>query len=172
MSPWERHQPSARQGGSRADIGGVHLEMLGWSVVERRTQTGLWRDVDGDLLGLARVHGTLGLPPLRDEAALRRHGGLIAATLDSRLVEAEVLEHVAGPAAMFVCRRIQNWALVFTGILMVPASPASWVWSMVARGRPVTGDLHDLCEDCVCPAHPLARVHHELRKLLTVRLDA
>lgn len=172
MNPWEQHPYSARQVESGADIGGVHLEMLGWSVVERRTQTGLWRGMDGDLLGLVRVHGALGLPPLRDEDAVRRHGRAIAGTLESRLVEAAVLEHICGRAAMFVCRRIQDWALVFTGILMVPASPASWVWSMVARGRPVTGDLRDLCEDCVCPAHPLARVHQELRKLLTVRLDA
>jgi hypothetical protein len=146
--------------------------MFGWRAVEQRKQTGLWQDIDGDFLSLVQIPGSLGLPQLNDEEAVRRHGQMMAESMESVLVEAVVLDHVDGAAALFVCRRLENWSLVFTGILIVPTPGASWMWEMVAKGRPVTGDIRDLCDDCLCAAHPLSRVKQELRKLLTVRLDA
>jgi hypothetical protein len=165
MNSMQAHHPE-----SHSFLGGVHLEMLGWTEVERREQSGLWQDVDGDLLGLARIEGAQELPPLSDEGAVIGYCSMMAESMGSRLVEAAVFEHRDGRAILFVCRQLKNWALVFTGILMVPTRGATWIWSMTAVGQPVTGDLRHLCEDCLCPAHPLARVRQELRKLLGVRL--
>ena len=151
--------------------GSVHLEELGWRAVEQREQTGLWQDVEGDFLSLVRIQGPLELPQLHDEDAVRRHCEAMAEDIDSSLVESAVLTHGEGRSVLFVCRRIENWAQVFTGVLIVPTPAGPWMWEMVARGQPVTRDLRDLCDDCRCPAHPLARVRGELRKLLGVRLD-
>ena len=156
--------------GPEPHLGGVHLEMLGWREVERREQSGLWQDVDGDILGLVRIEAPWELPPLSGDDAVMRQSSMMAESMGSRLVEAAVLEHCDGRAILLICRRLKNSALTFTGILMVPTPGATWVWSMTAAGQPVAGDLRHLCDDCVCPAHPLARVRQELRKLLTVRL--
>ena len=172
MNAWQEHHPGGPRAESPANLSSVHLEILGWRVIERRKQTGLWQNQDSDLLSLVRVEGALGLPPLGDEDAVRRHCEMIAESMESRLVEVAVLDHVDGRAVMFVCRGFENWALVFTGILMVPTPGGSWMWEMVAKGRSVTGDIRCLCDDCLCPAHPLARVKGELRRLLTVKLDA
>src|SRR5512147_1443975 len=175
MNAWRPCPPDGPRAEPRGSPHGLHLEMLGWRALEERKQSALWQDAEGDLLGLVRIPGTLGLPRLDDEGALRRHCETMAASMGSRLVEAAVLDHVDGRAVMFVSRRVANWALVFTGILVVPAERESrdshsWVWSVVARGQPATGDLRYLCDDCLCPAHPLARVRAELRKLLVVSL--
>src|SRR5512138_332236 len=151
MDSWQGHPPDGHRPASHSLLGGDHLQWLGWREVERREESGLWQDVDGDFLGLVRIQGVLDLPPLIDEDALRRHCAMMAESMDSRLVDAAVIDHVDGPAVMFVCRRLKNWALVFTGILMVPSPQQSWVWTMTAMGASATGDLRHLCEDCVCP---------------------
>lgn len=172
MNSMQQHDPSGHKAELPSFLGSIHLEMLGWREIERRRETGIWQDVDGDFLGLVRIQGGLGLPPLRDEDGVTRHCGMMAESMESRLVEAAVVDHIDGRAVMFVCRRLRNWALESIGILMIPTRRASWVWSMTAMGHSATGDLRYLCEDCLCPAHPLSRVRQELRKLLTVRLDA
>jgi hypothetical protein len=150
----------------------VHLETLGWRAVEQREQSGLWQDAEGDFLSLVRIQKPLDLPQLRDEEAVRRRCEAMAEDIASSLVESVVLDHGEGRSVLFVCRRIERSALVFTGVLIVPTPAGEWMWEMVAKGQPVTGDLRYLCDDCRCPAHPLARVRGEMRKLLRVRLDA
>jgi hypothetical protein len=175
MNAWQWPYPSDARTESRAPLGGLHLEALGWRVVEQRKQTGLWQDVDGDFLGLVKVEGPLGLPRLCDEDAVRRHCALLAAGMESELIEAAVLAHVEGRAVQLVCRRLENARLVIAGILMVPAAGASWVWSMEAKERGGAGDGRRLFDgktcDCRLPGRPLSKVRRELRKLLAVRLD-
>lgn len=149
-----------------------HLETLGWSVIEERDHSDLWRDAEGDLLGLARVEDGIELSREGDPESVARLGRTLAESMDSSLVEASVLDHVEGRSALLVCRRLEDFRLVFTGVLIVPTRHGSWMWSMVAKGEPATRDLRDLCDDCRCVAHPLARVRRELRKLLTVKLES
>jgi hypothetical protein len=150
---------------------GLDLTMLGWSVLEARERTALWRDAEGDFLSLVRLEEDLPLPPLTDERAVREHCRTMAGGMDSCLVGATVLDHADGRAVLFVCRRLENRSLVFTGFLIVPTPHGTWMWEMVAKGQPVTRDLRDLCADCRCVAHPLARVSGGLRKLTGLSLE-
>jgi hypothetical protein len=150
---------------------GVRLDALGWRAVEQREQTALWQDREGDFLSLVPVHPPLELPDLGDEDAVRRHGEAMAEDMGSSLVESAVLDQDERRSVLFVCRRIENWTQIFTGVLIVPTPSGPWMWEMEAKGEPVTRDRRDFCDDCRCPAHPLARVREELRKLLRIRLE-
>ena len=113
--------------------------MPGWKVVERRERMTVWQDVDGDALGLTR-DGTFGLPQLSEENVVRAHCRAIAEAARSGLVEAAVVSGADGPAVMFVYKRLDMMAFVFTGMLVVaPTSMRSSMWTLVARERGTTG---------------------------------
>ena len=123
------------------DIGprSLRLEMPGWSMVEQTDQMTVWQDVDGDALSLAPEHGTFGLLHLSDEDEVRQRCRALAEHMGSGLVEAAVISGAYGPAVLFVYKRLDKPAFVFTGMLLVRTATTSWVWTVVARERGTTG---------------------------------
>ena len=123
-------------GASPNDLG---QEMPGWIIVRQRQQMTTWRDADGDVLSLTRS-ATLQLPDLSDENAVRGYCRNVAESMRSGLVEAAVAAAVEGPAVMFVYKRLEKPAFVFTGMLVVaPTSGTSSVWTVAAGERGMTG---------------------------------
>jgi hypothetical protein len=111
----------------------------GWSEVEQTQQMKVWQDVDGDALSFAR-DVTFGFPDLSDENAVRRRCRELAQDAKAGLVQADVVATPDGPAVMFIYKRLDMPAFVFTGMLVVaPASTSSSVWTIVARERGTTG---------------------------------
>lgn len=150
-----------------------HLELPGWKAVEHAHDMAVWRDADGDFLGLTKAQGSLGLPRLGDDEALREHCRTIAEGMDGALLEVEVVEHVQGPAVLFVCRRPHEPGFVFTGVLMLSTPQASWVWSVSAQELKAAGAPGaDVTELPGARVAPLEKVRAELRKLLCVSLTA
>jgi hypothetical protein len=150
------------------DVLRVHLP--GWREIRHGHNMELWQDMDGDFLGLVRTHATLGLPRLGDEEAVRRHCLNLAESMESGLVEAEVVPHVDGPAVELICKHLKTLGFVFTGILMVPTPRATWVWTMSAEEGGLTRLWDEERYDCQFPDHPLSRMRRVLRKLLGVTL--
>jgi hypothetical protein len=52
---------------------------------------------------------------------------------------AVVVGSASGPAVMLVYKRLAVPALVFTGMLLIPAGDNIWIWTIVARERGITG---------------------------------
>jgi hypothetical protein len=115
------------------------LPMPGWRVVEQRQQITVWQDADGDALGLARA-ASFGFPDLSDDNAVRRRCRELAQDMNSGLVQADFVAGAHGPAVMFIYKRLDRPAFVFTGWLVVsPTSKTSLVWTIVAREGGMTG---------------------------------
>src|SRR5262245_29645919 len=114
------------------------LPMPGWRVVEQRRQMTVWQDADGDALSLAR-DASIGFPDLSDENAVRRCCRELAQTMNSGLEQADVVAGADGPAVMFIYKRLDKPAFVFTGMLVVaPTSKRSPLWTIVAREHGMT----------------------------------
>jgi hypothetical protein len=155
--------------GEPQDVLDVHIP--GWREIQHGHDMEVWQDLDGDFLGLVRTHAALGLPQLCDEVAVRRHCQAFAETMESGLVEAEVVPHVDGPAVELICKHLKMLGFVFTGMLMVPTPRATWIWTMSAEEQGLARLWDEECYDREFPDHPLSRVRRELRKLLAVGLD-
>jgi hypothetical protein len=117
----------------------LHFEIPGWRGIQEGRDMALWQDIDGDYLGLVRTQAGLGLPKLCDEDAVRRHCRKIAESMESGLIEADVIEHAEGTAVRFISKRLKMPAFAFTGVLMVPTLRTSWVWTTSAQERGGTG---------------------------------
>jgi hypothetical protein len=113
--------------------------MSGWTAVEQNQQITVWQDADGDALSFAR-NATFDFPALSDENAVRGRCRALAQNSHSGLVEAAVVQGVDGSAVIFIQKRLDLSAYVYTGMLvMSPNCPPSSVWTVVARERGPTG---------------------------------
>lgn len=136
MKWWNVFRPRSHLTAVAAGSLDLGREMPGWRVVEQGGQMTVWQDVDGDALSLT-LDAAFGLS---DQNAVRGHCRTIAERMSSGLVEAAVVAGADGPAVMFVYKRLDNPAFVFTGMLVVsPTSRTSSVWTVVARERATTG---------------------------------
>jgi len=156
----------------------VYPEMRGWRVVEQSEQTTVWQDDDGDSLSLTLRDGVIGLLELSDRHAVRRHCRELAMSMDSVLVEADIVTGPAGPAVMLVCKRFEKSALTLTGMLFVGGAGRWWVWTVVGCERGTTGMREATVTTQLLnegkltltqfPGHPLSKVRRELRRLIAV----
>jgi hypothetical protein len=130
-----------RLAGGKASAGlhDLGLAMPGWRLVKQSHHMTGWQDVDGDAVSLARVT-TFEFPELSDESAVRQRCRELAQGMKSGLVQADVVAGADGPAVMFIYKRLDIPAFIFTGMLAVaPAAKQSYVWTIVARERGTTG---------------------------------
>jgi hypothetical protein len=115
------------------------IAMPRWRIVDQSERMTIWEDGDGDRLSLT-WHLGVRFPNLADENAVRGRCRKIAKRMHSGLIEATVVTGANGPAVMFIYKRIELPAFIFTGMLLVaPTSRASTMWTVVARERGTTG---------------------------------
>lgn len=139
MTLWKLLRPRNRQTAVHAGPQDPGLAMQGWRIVEQGEQMTAWQDVDGDALTLTR-QTLVWFPDLADENAVRRRCREHAQDMSSGLIEAAVVTGADGPAVMFVYKRLDKPAFVFTGMLVVAVNSKTWsVWTVVARERGTTG---------------------------------
>jgi len=111
--------------------------MPGWSEAAPSRDMRVWRSAEGDALSLAILLGR-GLPSADDTLGLQRWGRDFAQGRGGGLIEVRADTGDQG-AVRLIYKRLQMPAYIFTGMLFVPDTELTWVWTVVCGERGTTG---------------------------------
>jgi hypothetical protein len=114
------------------------LQLGDWTLVETSPKGARWRDDAGDLVTLTWTE-TSEMPELSDLAALRARCRRIAEARGAGLVDAALVTGAQGRGYMFVDKKLVAPVLKYLGMLVLPATTGSWVWSVMCGERNMTG---------------------------------
>jgi hypothetical protein len=118
----------------------VRLTMPGWTEGEPTSNNRIWRNIDGDVIGLAVPKGRLGPADLSDVTELRGWSRHLAQSRGAGLIEVCIVHGRMGSGFGLIYKRLEMPAYIYTGWLIVPIQNLSLVWTMVAKERGITGE--------------------------------
>jgi len=140
MSWWKRLWGGGASSSSSSNrLAGVHLAMPGWKEEAYSDYLRVWRDSHLNVLSLAVLEESLGLPEISNETALQRWSRRLAQDRDAGLIEVKAITGPLGAAVALIYKRLQIPAYIFTGMLLVPRQEASQVWTVVDGEHGTTG---------------------------------
>ena len=137
MSWLKRLWPGRGEPSSPERLRGVSLAMQGWSEETPSGGMRVWRNPHGDVLTLAAPDGSLGLPSVSDETAVRGWCRALAESRAAGLIEVRVTAGALGATVGLIYKRLQKPAYIFTGMLLVPSQ--THIWTAVAGECGTTG---------------------------------
>ncbi len=136
MSWWQRLVRGRQAATMPIDPG--RLPMSGWELVRREPLAAYWRDATGDAVSLT-LSSLEALPALSDTTQLRHYCRRMAEGQNSGLVEVTCTAGINGPSVTYIYKRLKIPAFTFFGIVATPIAYGTWIWTMVAYERGVTG---------------------------------
>ena len=95
----------------------------------------VWRDADRNVLSLAAVD----VPDVFEGAEIRQWCRDFAQGCHAGLIEVKNVAGPMGPAVSLIYKRLQMPAYVFTGMLFSSVQGETFVWTVVAGERGITG---------------------------------
>lgn len=116
----------------------VAMTIPGWHEDAPSDAMRTWHHPDGGVLSLAFASRTAIPPPSRLDL-LRNAFRRVAEAGGAGLVEADAVQSSYGPSARMVYKRRQDFAFVFTGMLLLPAGAQWLVCTVVDAERGTTG---------------------------------
>jgi hypothetical protein len=139
MSWWRRLFRGELSGALPDELRLVNLTMPGWTEDTPSQGMRVWRNDQGDILTLAASVGSLELPSLDDIAGLRRWCRKMAEDGGGGLIEVRTGAGGQGATLSLIYKRLEMPAYVFTGMLIIPGTEVSRVWTVVSGERGTTG---------------------------------
>jgi hypothetical protein len=139
MSWWTRLTRRGRSSGPHAGETAGNLQLPGWSLAESNAQQTVWRNDVGDVLTLSLTESSEEPGSLSDEAAIRERCRRIAQGRSAGLVEVTTVTSAQGAGYKFIDKKQVEAGFLFMGMLVLPATKGSWVWTIMSGERGMTG---------------------------------
>ena len=116
----------------------VQLTLPGWSEETPTEDLRVWRDIDGDVISL-HISKEAIAPNGTDPSELRIWCRKHAESRGGGLIETRTISGGIGKSVMFIYKRLQMPAYVYTGMLITFARGAWLLWTIVAGEHGTTG---------------------------------
>jgi hypothetical protein len=116
----------------------VRLTLPGWNEETPIEDLRVWRDIDGDVI-LLHVSKEAIAPVGADPSELRFWCRNYAAGRGGGLIEVRAVDGGTGASVIFIYKRLQMPAYVYTGILITSARGTWLLWTIVAGEHGTTG---------------------------------
>jgi hypothetical protein len=113
--------------------------MPDWTEEKATPELRVWRDAQGTVLSLAIPVESIDLPPLSDEAGVRRWCRRLAESRRAGLVEVTKVIVPLGTGIALIYKRLEKPAYIYTGMLFLPTEAVLCIWTVVAGERGTTG---------------------------------